>query len=268
MCDEKNENTNETEIKEPAIEIADEAVSDEASKIGEISEQTEESVTASEEPEQSEEISECDTESEAAESAETPDEVKPEKKPSKIQSAFDYLEILVFAACFVLMIFSAVFRLCSVDGSSMSKTLEGGEMLVISDFMYTPENGDIVVFHQTDDNDHYNKPIVKRVIATEGQWVYIEYGNDYSMSVYVSDDENIEENELLDEPYANLYPGPGVYENRFKAQVPEGCVFVLGDNRYNSADSRTSQIGFVDCRRILGKVLLRVTPLSKFGAVD
>ncbi len=191
------------------------------------------------------------------------------KKRSIISEIFDYVEIFVFAACAVLLVFSAALRLCNVDGGSMNDTLEEGEMLIISDFFYTPDNGDVVVFHQTDSNlSGYNKPLVKRVIATEGQWVYIEYGFDNEMSVYVSDDETIDESDLIDEPYVNLDPGPAQYQNHYKAKVPEGCVFVMGDHRYNSADSRHHEISFVDQRRILGKVLLRVTPLSKFGVIN
>ena len=189
-----------------------------------------------------------------------------EKKQSIISEAFDYLEIFIFAACAVLILFSCSFRLCTVDGSSMEKTLLGGQTLLISDVFYEPKNGDIVVFHQTGDDDFYNKPLVKRVIATEGQWIYIEYGLDNAMSVYVSDDETIDDSDLIEEPYANLQPGPAMYQNKYKARVPEGRVFVMGDNRYNSADSRNPNIGFVDCGRILGKVLLRITP-DAFGAI-
>ncbi len=217
-----------------------------------------------------EEIRNEDTREELAEPTEVAVEeniVEPEKKPSFISEAFDYLEIFVFAACAVLILFSTVIRLCNVDGASMESTLKNGEMLLISDLFYEPQNEDIVVFHQTDDAGMFNKPLVKRVIATEGQWIYIEYALDSAMSVYVSDDSEITEEDLLYEPYANLEPGPAVYANKYKAQVPEGCVFVMGDHRHHSSDSRNPYIGFVDSRRILGKVLLRITPFSEFGTV-
>ena len=184
--------------------------------------------------------------------------------------AFDFLEIFVLAAVAVLILFSAVFRLCNVDGRSMESTLHDGELLVISNFAYTPKNGDIIVFHQTsEENSGYNKPLVKRIIATEGQWIYIEYGADNAMYVYVSEDETIDESDLIEEPYVNLETGlMGYYPDKYKAQVPKGCVFAMGDHRYHSADSRDPAIGFVDARRILGKVLLRISPMDKFGAVE
>ena len=191
------------------------------------------------------------------------------KKQSFVSEAFEYLEVFIFAACAVLVIFLAAFRLCTVDGDSMNQTFNSGETLVISDIAYKPQGGDVVVFHET--GDFYNQALVKRVIATEGQWISIIYNQDNTMSVYVSDDENITEDDLLDEPYAYLQGGlQGNYTRlpTSAVQVPAGQVFVMGDNRYNSSDSRSDRIGFVDERQILGKVLLRVTPVSKFGAVN
>lgn len=196
--------------------------------------------------------------------------VNKEPAQSKISSAFDYLEVLIIAVCVVLLLFSFVFRVCTVDGPSMENTLTEGETLIISNLFYTPQNGDIVVFHQTSEtNESYNKPLIKRIIATEGQWIKITYGSQNSMSVYVSDDEIIDESDLIDEPYANLMDGSSAYYRNIDAvQVPEGCVFAMGDHRYHSADSRDPEIGFVDARRILGKVLIRLTPFSKFGVLN
>ena len=193
-----------------------------------------------------------------------------EPKQSKISSVFDYLEVLVLAVCVVLLLFSFVFRVCTVDGPSMEHTLVEGETLIISNLFYTPQCGDIVVFHQTSEtNDGYNKPLIKRVIATEGQWIKIIYGSQNSMSVYVSDDDLIDESDLLEETYANLEDGSSAYYSNIEAiLVPKGCIFAMGDHRYHSADSRDAKIGFVDTRRILGKVLLRITPFSKFGVVN
>ena len=190
-----------------------------------------------------------------------------ETKKSFISGAFDYLEILIFAAAAVLLLFLIAFRLCVVDGNSMKNTLLNSETLIVSDLAYTPENGDIIVFHEI--GPVYNEALVKRVIATEGQWISIIYDEHNVMKVYVSDDRYIDENDLLNEPYVYYDPArlPG-YSSFDPIQVPDGCVFVMGDNRYDSTDSRSPLIGFVDERQILGKVLLRVTPLSKFGAVN
>ena len=192
-----------------------------------------------------------------------------EKKQSFISESFDYLEMFITAAVVALILFTSMFRVCNVVGESMESTLLNGQMLLISDLFYEPKIEDIIVFHQTGDTlGDLNEPLVKRVIATEGQWIYIEYGDENSMSVYVSDDENITEDDLLDEPYTNLEPGATTFQNKYKAQVPEGHVFVMGDHRYHSLDSRNYRVGFVDTRRILGKVLLRITPFSEFGTVD
>ncbi len=188
-----------------------------------------------------------------------------EKKASFLRTLFDLLETVMVALTVVFIIFLSGIRLCSVDGDSMLKTLHNRENLIVSNWFYTPETGDIVVFHQTGE---LNKPIVKRVIATEGQFVKIDTAN---ARVYVSNDPEFTEDEVLPEPYA--YFDLGIMEDRYgisgkTMEVPKGHVFVMGDNRNNSTDSRSDLIGFVDERRILGKVILRVTPFSKFGKVE
>ena len=191
------------------------------------------------------------------------------QKETLIHMVYDFAEMLVLAVAVVFLIFMTLARPCRVDGTSMNNTLEDGEMLLISNLFYTPTKGDIVVFHQTSERDlRFNEPIVKRVIAVGGQYVRIEteLGR-----VYVSDDDTFTEDEILQEDY--IYLEGGAWRDDFDIsgdviQVPEGSVFVMGDNRNNSADSRYFIIGPVDCRRILGKVVLRVTPLDKFGKVE
>ena len=98
-----------------------------------------------------------------------------EKKESFVSMIFDYLEILVFSVCVVLLLFTLCGRLCRVNGSSMRNTLYNGEMLITSSLVQ-PEAGDIIVFHQTSDKyQSINEPLVKRIIATEGQTVRIDY---------------------------------------------------------------------------------------------
>lgn len=191
-----------------------------------------------------------------------------EKKQDLLRTVYDFAEMLVVAIVIVFLLFMTAVRPCRVDGSSMNNTLEHGEMLLISDLFYTPKQGDIVVFHQTSEvNLHFNEPIVKRVIAVGGQYVKIdtELGK-----VYVSDDDSFSEDEVLKEDY--IYLDRGYWEDYYNisgkvTEVPMGSVFVMGDNRNNSADSRYEIIGTVDVRRILGKVILRVTPFDKFGTI-
>ena len=200
------------------------------------------------------------------------DEEKEEpKKPFLVRFTRDFhdlMEMFVFSAIAVIMLFTVGVRQCIVRGDSMERTLSDEERLMVVGIHYEPQQGDIIVFHQTDRvYGRYNEPIVKRVIATEGQWIDIDRRTQ-TVTVY---DENKENPQVLDESaYRYLDSGEwtaGLKMN-FPVQVPENCVFVLGDNRNNSADSSTeSVIGFVDERRILGKVVLRVTPASKAGPV-
>ena len=216
--------------------------------------------------------SEAYEESEGTEDREPATEVMPKaaKDPSKsvIAALFDYVEILVFSLCAVLIIFSAFARLCRVSGDSMNTTLTNGETLITTNFNYTPEQGDIIVFHMTSDTYvRFNEPIVKRVIATEGQTVMI----DYKTGIITVDGVQFEdETAYLDSRYYNpIYyrdyiDGFDIKTGVFEVTVPEGHLFVLGDNRNNSSDSRFNAVGFVDERRVLGKVVMRLSPFTLY----
>ena len=179
-----------------------------------------------------------------------------------VASLLEYVEILVFSLAVVVVLFVFAVRLCEVKGDSMNKTLLNGEKLLVSNLFYEPEGGDIIVFHQT---GALNEPVVKRVIAVGGETVDIDFD---TMTVTVTDKNGV--SRMLDEDYAFYDKSrSGRYSDfDFPLEIPEGYLFVMGDNRYNSLDSRFKKIGLVDERRVLGKVIFRVTPFEKMGVVD
>ena len=183
---------------------------------------------------------------------------------SPISSFIDYVEVFVVALSLVIIIFSFFIRICKVQGPSMENTLYEDEKLIVTNIGYTPKRGDIIVFHQT---GTLNEPVVKRVIATAGETVDIDF-DDYGKVTITDVDGNTF---VLDEiDYKNLDSTYAYIKSDYELPytVPEGCVFVMGDNRNHSTDSRSLLIGPVDERRILGKVILRISPLDRFGKVD
>lgn len=147
--------------------------------------------------------------------------------------------LVVMMSAFVLM-FTFAARIIVVSGPSMENTLMNGDLLLVWSLGYTPEQGDVVVLTQ---ESYQEDSIVKRVIATEGQTVDINYSTG---TVYV-------DGQALEEDYTKeqmLLPSYG--EGLNHVTVPEGCIFVMGDNRNHSADSRYPAIGIVDVRCIIG----------------
>ena len=193
-----------------------------------------------------------------------------QEKLTPAVAILEYMEMFVFAVVFVILLLTFALRLCEVDGPSMDNTLTEGERLLISDLFYSPKQNDIIVFHLTDSpNPHYNKPIVKRVIATGGQFVKIDYVQN---QVFVSNDDVFTEDEIIDESgyayfsanYGGTWREATQNEPPEIFAVPEGKLFVMGDNRNNSADSRNKDIGFVDEECVLGRALCCVMPFSAF----
>ncbi len=167
---------------------------------------------------------------------------------------YDWMQSLIFALIICIVVFVFFFRIVDVVGDSMNPTLIDGDKLLVSDVLYTPKQGDIVIFRK---DEYKPEALVKRVIATEGQTIDIDFDRG---RVYV-------DGELLDEPYiAELTKNQLDFQG--PQTVPDGCVFVMGDNRNASSDSRKAEIGMVDERLIVGKVLLRVFPLDSIGVPD
>ena len=183
-------------------------------------------------------------------------EVSVEQKTKEQQkNLLAYLHDLVFGLVAVLLIVMLVFRIVVVSGPSMMQTLQNGDRLVVLSnvFYWEPKRGDIIVASKNSFKD--GEPIIKRVIATEGQEVDIDFD---AGIVYV-------DGIALDEPYVNtpttLYEGV-----HFPITVDTGCVFVLGDNRNDSKDSRSVAIGQIDKREILGKAIFLVLPGESAGS--
>ena len=186
---------------------------------------------------------------------------KRSKKGTLLNEVVEYAELLAFALLFVLVALTFVFRMCTIDGDSMVDTLHDKEKIIVSDLFYTPERSDIVVIHQT--SDRYNKPLVKRVIGVPGDTVTINHDT-YEIVITDSDGNS----QVLQEDYLTLIGNNIYYHGIDTYEVPDGCLFVLGDNRNNSLDSRNMyDIGYVDSRRVLGKAIFRISPISKFGAI-
>lgn len=181
-------------------------------------------------------------------------------KKNFLKEFVDYIEMFALAVCFVVLAFTFLFRVCTVDGASMNNTLSHGERIIISDMFYTPKRNDVVVFYE---NDTLRRPVVKRVIATEGERVDIDYFEETMVVTVTSADGK---KTVLKENFI-LYNYQKYYETE-TFTVPQNHVFVMGDNRNDSRDSRDPSIGFVDERTILGKVIFRITPLSNAGSIN
>ncbi len=178
--------------------------------------------------------------------------VLPEEHTQKFAAAlYDMADVVISAMIMIMVIFVFFFRFAGVDGDSMLPTLSSGDWLVVSSGTYDdPQYKDIVIVTQP---NYFHEPIVKRVIATGGQTVDID---PVAGIVYV-------DGVALDEPYT-LEPTYTLDDIEFPLTVPEGMLFVMGDNRNDSSDSRSSKVGLIDERYVLGKVAGRVLPLGRW----
>lgn len=165
---------------------------------------------------------------------------------------YEWSSSIIIAFVIVIVLLSFVFRLIDVDGTSMESTLIDTDKVVVTDLFYQPHDSDIVVISH---GEVYDKPLVKRVIATEGQTLKIDFDKN---EIYV-------DGELLEEDYIQGATVKGNAE--IPSVIPEGKVFVLGDNRTVSLDSRYKEVGLIDTDSIIGKAQFVVIPhvLSEGG---
>lgn len=167
-----------------------------------------------------------------------------------------WLQALARALVSLILLFTLVGRVIGVDGSSMLPTLHDRDTLLLQSLGYRPAQGDVVVL--TRYFEHVRGPIVKRVIATQGQTVDIDYA---AGTVTV-------DGQTLSEPYIREPMRAPWFESISHITVPPGHVFVMGDNRNDSNDSRNAALGAVDERYILGKVLMVLLPLDRLRAMN
>jgi signal peptidase I len=165
-----------------------------------------------------------------------------------------WLESIVLAVAVVALLITFVARPIMVDGHSMENTLYDRERIIVTPLAKQYSYGDIVVVRRKGDT-----MLVKRVIATEGQTVDFDYANH---TIYV-------DGAALDEEYIKEEMVEPIYRTiSFPTTVPEGHVFVLGDNRNDSKDSRHPEIGMIDTRNVLGKAVFCIWPFERFGKIE
>ena len=189
---------------------------------------------------------------------EEPKEGKGKKKQETLtlgQELFQTLQSLAVIVLGVIFLFTFVVRITVVSGHSMENTLHHGDIVLVRSIGYTPKQGNIVVLT---DKSFRSDSIIKRVIATEGQTVDIDYA---TSTVYV--DGTALEEDYIKEIHWDSYAESGVNH----ITVPEGQIYVMGDNRDGSSDSRDPSLGTVDVRCVIGQAIMVLFPFSDLGTL-
>lgn len=170
-------------------------------------------------------------------------------------SIFEWVQPLLVALIVVTILLTFVFRQVTVSGTSMQNTLQNKDRLIVTNLFYEPQVGDIVVISH---GQNYKTPLIKRVIATGGQTLSIDFETG----------DVVVDGVLLDEPYTygetiRLTQNP----MEVPSVIPEGYVYVMGDHRDGSLDSRSADVGLISVDDIIGKAQFRIFPFSEFGSI-
>ena len=231
---------------------------------------------------------ESEEETEVSEDGEASPEAEGGSAATKALSfAFDLTELFAISFAVVIVLLCFFLRHSPVSGSSMEPTIQNLDTLLVSDFAYTPDYGDIVIVQSP---HNLAKPLVKRVIALGGDKIEINFERWMIMVNGEIVEQRLDENGnevLIGGDYVNYEAGKNMlpYGNdgsdlyqigfsydaqtgNYYATVPEGRLFILGDNRKNSKDSRDASVGFVDQRLVVGKAFFRLLPFSSIGTLD
>ena len=186
--------------------------------------------------------------------------------PRWIKELYEWTEMLTVSVVIVAVIFTFFFRIVAVDGSSMTNTLQDKDRVIITHLLYTPKVGDIVVISRSEvyesSASQTKAPLIKRIVAVGGDTVYIDFEVGV---VYVNGKPSVTEKYTRE---GKTFQRGDIEFPEEGLKVPEGHVFVLGDHRNDSTDSRFKSVGMVPEDQIIGKAVLRIFPIPSFGVLE